>query len=208
MSAPASAVASVAARLTDVPVLGPFARATEIGARAVSGVAKLFGYSNPPEISNVVAFQPRAFHALANVDQSVALDKLSLDPKNEVAMSALTIGLPDSDPLTIANTCGRESFLFGTNWSNSDSNDALLASALVSPPYAVSGGGYFVSPPLAYFSIPYRYWRGSILYRFKFIKSKYHKGRVIISYDPAGVITSTTDTETTTFTRVVDISVS
>lgn len=207
VSAPATAIANVASRVTDVPVIGPFARATEVGARAIAGVAKIFGYSNPPNIENVAAYQPRAFHALANVDQSVALDKLSLDPKNEVAMGQQTVGIPEGDPLSFEATCGHDSFLFGTNWSTSDSNDALLASAVVAPAYRVSGGGYYVYPPLTYFSMPYRYWRGSIIYTFKFVKSKYHKGRVIISYDPAGVITSTTDTETTTFTRIVDISV-
>lgn len=207
VSAPASAIAAVANKVTDIPFIGPFARATEVGAKAISSVAKIFGYSNPPEISSVVAFQPRAFHALANVDQSVALDKLCLDPKNEVAMGSATVGIDEDDPLTFEATCGHESFLFGTNWSDADSNDALLASALVNPTYVVAGGGYFVTPPVSYFSIPYRLWRGSLIYRFKFIKSKYHKGRVLISYDPAGDITATSDTETTTFTRVVDISV-
>lgn len=207
ISAPASTVASIANKMADIPFIGPFARATEVGAKAVSSVAKIFGYSNPPDISSVVAFQPRAFHALANVDQSVALDKLALDPKNEVAMGSSTVGLDEEDPLTFASTCGHESFLFGTNWSDADSNDALLASALVNPMYVVSGGGYLVTPPVSYFSVPYRLWRGSLIYRFKFIKSKYHKGRVLISYDPAGDITATADTETSTFTRIVDISV-
>ncbi len=45
------------------------------------------------------------------------------------------------------------------------------------------------------------------MYKFRFIKTKYHKGRVLISWDPNGDITGTADTETVTFSRIVDLSV-
>lgn len=60
-------------------------------------------------------------------------------------------------------------------------------------------------PPLTYFAQNFRFWRGSIVYKFKFIKTKFHRGRVLISFDPNGDITANADTETTTFSRIVDL---
>jgi hypothetical protein len=206
ISAPATAVANVASKLTDVPVIGTFATATSVGAKAVASIAKMFGYSNPPMIGDVSAMQPKTFHAFANVETRMPIDKLSVDPKNEVTISSTTAGVDEEDPLAFKNLLTRESFIIGTLWSNSQPVDTLLWSAMVNPGYARSGGGYATSIPVSYFGRGFRFWRGSLIYKFRFIKTKYHKGRVLISWDPTRDITSTSDTETTTFSRIVDLS--
>lgn len=207
VSGPATAVANVADRLTDVPVIGSFASATSMGAKAVAGIAKLFGYSNPPMIDDVQPVQSKTFHALANVETRFPIDKLSVDPKNEVTISGSVAGVDNEDPLAFCNLLTRESFMIGTLWSGSQAVDTLLWSALVSPGLLVSNGTYAVYSPVSYFSHMFRFWRGSIVFKFRFIKTKYHKGRVLISWDPNGDISATTDTETTTFSRVVDLAV-
>jgi hypothetical protein len=207
VSGPATAVAHVADKLTEVPLIGEFASATAIGARAVAGIAKLFGYSNPPMIDDVKPFQPKTFHAFANVETRMPIDKLSIDPKNEVTISSKVAGVDEEDPLAFANLLTHESFVMGTLWANSQPVDTLLWSALVNPSYNFSGGGYVTTTPMGYFAQTSRFWRGSIVYKFRFIKTQYHKGRVIISWDPNGDISATSDTETTTFSRIVDLSV-
>jgi len=167
----------------------------------------MFGYSNPPMIDDVPAVQPKVFHAFANVETRTPIDKLSIDPKNEVTISSKVAGVDDEDPLAFSEVLGHESFLQGALWANSSAVNTLLWSALVNPTNVQSGGGYFTMPPVSYFARMFRYWRGSLIYKFRFIKTKYHKGRVIISYDPNGDITTTADTETTTFTRIVDLAV-
>jgi len=207
VSGPATALANVADKLTEVPVIGDFASATAIGARAVAGIAKLFGYSNPPMIDDVKPLQNKTFHAFANVETRMPIDKLAIDPKNEVTISSKVAGVDEEDPLAFSNLLTRESFLMGALWANSQAPDSLIWSALVNPSYAIGGGGYFTMPPMAYFAQTARFWRGSIVYKFRFIKTKYHKGRVIISWDPNGDISANADTETTTFTRIVDLAV-
>jgi len=55
----------------------------------------------------------------------------------------------------------------------------------------------------------FEYWRGDIIFRFYFIKSAYHRGRVIISFDPSGNsstnVLNTTATTTAVYTTVVDL---
>lgn len=209
ISGPLTAAANVASMLTEVPVIGEYAMAAEAGARTAASIAKLFGYSNPPVIDDVHGYVPKTFHALANVETRMPIDKLSIDPKNEVTISPEVTGVQEEDPLAFCNLLTHESFVMGTNWANSSGTDTLLWSALVSPSYRVSQATPIFScmPPITYFSRMSRFWRGSIIFKFRFIKTKYHKGRVLISWDPNGDITTTSDTETVTFSRIVDLSV-
>lgn len=205
VSGPATAVANVASRLTDVPIIGPFAKATEMGANMVSGVARLFGYSNPPVIDDVSPMQPKSFHAFANSETRMPIDKLCLDPKNEVTVSSAVAGVEEEDPLVFKKLLSRESYIEATDWTTALAVDTLLWSAIVNPHYANLAGGYRTMPPVTYFSPNFRFWRGSLVYHFKFVKTKFHRGRVLISYDPNGDLTGTSDTETSTFSKVVDL---
>ena len=51
----------------------------------------------------------------------------------------------------------------------------------------------------------FRLWRGSIIYRFKIIKTKYHKGRIRLTWDPEKDNSLLADTETTCFTQLIDL---
>jgi hypothetical protein len=61
--------------------------------------------------------------------------------------------------------------------------------------------------PLKWLGHLYSFWRGDLIFRFVFICSKYHKGRVIFSWDPDFNIASSAGSATTNFSRLVDISV-
>merc|ERR1712087_1021584 len=51
ISKPASAVAKASGALSSLPMIGPYMRATEIGANATSRMAQMFGYSRPNIVS-------------------------------------------------------------------------------------------------------------------------------------------------------------
>ena len=84
ISAPASAVAAAAGMLTKIPVIGRFARVTQIGASAISSMASVFGFTNPPVISDVQPIYQMSAPHLATSDISVPYQKLALDPKTEL----------------------------------------------------------------------------------------------------------------------------
>lgn len=209
ISGPASAVAAVAGRLTDLPVIGTLARATEMGASTVASVAALFGFSNPPVISDVSPFQPKSFHAFSNVETSMPIDKLSIDPKNEVTIDRGVVGACPDDELIITNFCGKESFVFGTLWTDAYGPGTQLMMLPVTPRnhtyIAITNCNTVNSTPAAHASFMFRQWRGSMIYKLKFVKSRYHTGRVQISWDPQ--IAPGTSSETTTMTRIVDLQV-
>jgi hypothetical protein len=81
VSSTATAIASAAKWFTNVPVIGRFATATQIGASAISTIATMFGFTNVPVICDVVPYKPSPFPDFASTEIGFPVDKLTLDPK-------------------------------------------------------------------------------------------------------------------------------
>lgn len=210
ISGPATTVANLASMFSSIPVIGPFATATSLGANAVASIAKLFGYSNPPVIDDVHGFHPKSFHAFANVETRMPIDKLSIDPKNEVTIDNSVCNVDGDDPLSFANTLGRESFVKSNVWTSALAVDTPIFTGLVTPAQHV----YDASAPLqtrvyatpaAYFGQMFDMWRGSMTYKIKFVKTKYHKGRLLIAWDPNITLIGVANLETAVYSKVVDL---
>lgn len=210
VSAPASAIAAVARKLSDVPVIGKFAKATEIGASATSNIAKLFGFTNVPVISDTQPFRNSPFPQISSSEIGYPNDKLALDAKNELSIDPTIVGVHGEDELSISNFAKRESFLCQTTWSTSSTVDTPLFTSQVQPQLGVSetitGGTKYWFVPMGLLSTMFRNWRGDIIFRFKFVSSPFHKGRVRISYDPYSADVQTVgDTGPYTFNKIVDL---
>lgn len=191
ISKPASWVANIAGNLESIPVIGTFATATRIGASAIGAIASLFGFTNVPVISDTEPMRSEAFPQLASSEISYPVHKLTLDPKNELSVDPRIFGLPDGhDEMSIASIARRESFLCTSTWTTADTANTLKFSSLVQPFLAdsvsISGGTVWQMPPIAWLSNMFEYWRGDIVFVVRVIASKYHKGKLKISFDPAG----------------------
>jgi len=214
ISKPASAVAEAASRLSDVPLIGRFATATQIGAGALSRMATLFGYSNPPVLDNTKPFRSNPFPQMANASVCFPAEKLALDPKNELSVDPSVVGLPSVDELEISRLVQRESYIDDTAWACADSADKILFSANVTPMMWAnetfgSAGNLAFGTPTAFVGRMFNNWRGDIIFRFKFVATQFHKGRVRISWDPRGTsgsnLISTADTANIVQTKIVDL---
>jgi hypothetical protein len=209
ISGPASTVANIAGKLSNVPFVGTLARATEIGAKAIGGIASLFGFSNPPVIDDVMPFQPKSFHAFSNVETSVPIDKLSIDPKNEITVDKRVIGIEQDDELTIVNFAGKQSWITGSLWTEAYAPGTQIMCFPVTPRLFSSLAGtsqnFINETPACHAAAAFEQWRGEMIFTLKFVKSRYHTGRVQISWDPQGI--PGTNAETTTMTRIVDLQV-
>ncbi len=205
----ASTVASIAGRFRSVPVLGKFATATEIGATAISGIAKLFGFTNVPVIDNVQPLRPSPFPQLASPEIGYPVEKLTLDAKNELSIDPSILGLNNDDELAIQHFVSRQSFVVYSTWSTSTPVDTPLFTSRVAPGFAhsiASSPSTNQSTPMNLVSRLFRSWRGDIIFTFRFIASPFHKGRVRISYDPYGNgVQTTADTGATVFNKIVDL---
>ncbi|APG78399.1 hypothetical protein 2 [Hubei picorna-like virus 2] len=215
ISRPASFVANIASYLKGAPVIGKWATATQIGASAVSNIAKMFGFTNVPVIADIMPYRPTAVPQMASTEIGHPVEKLTLDSKNELSVDPSAVGLETCDDLVVTKFAGRDSYIQRIDWSTSDAVDTLLIQARVNPNMFVTGGDTNNSiinfTPISYASQMFENWRGDIIFRFEFQASPYHKGRVRISFDPQGSsannILNQTSSSNVVYTEIVDLSV-
>lgn len=206
VSAPASAVASAAGKLKDVPVIGPYARATEIGASTVSRVAKLLGFSAPRDLE---PSQPRKMNLVGGLSNMLADDtsvSLACDPKQEVTVDPRTVGLAPVDEMSFASIVKREQWLTRALWTkgvggftSTAGAEKIVFASCVMPSHLtrlghdgttghVNIGGHHYHPimdtPMGHLSRMFGYWKGDIIYRVEVVASPYHRGKLKLQFDP------------------------
>jgi hypothetical protein len=205
ISGPATTVATIAGALSAVPVIRPFALATEAVANGVGSAAKLLGYSRPALTAAPHPYRPTPVSSLACTTLPDTVDKLTLDDKQELTIDPRISGVGDADPLLIADIAKRESYLTTFDWNIGTAPETLLWNARVSPvTWAFnSGNSSFHFPACAMAALPFRYWTGTMNFRFQIVASAFHKGRIKIVYDPNFLASNEYNTN---YLEVVDIS--
>jgi hypothetical protein len=209
ISGPAAAIAGAASLFASNKTVGPYARAIAVGATVVSRLAKIFGFSNAPVTSDVAPMQNKVFHAFANTETRVPIDKLAIDPANEVTIDNRVCGAEGEDPLVIQALVQRPSVIKVVSWSSSDTANSILQYGLVTPTICRTSAGtgqtYVYYPPCGWVSKMFRFWRGGMRYIFRVERSQYHKGRLVVSWDPNGMVT-TLGVETAVFSKIFDLA--
>lgn len=204
ISAPASAIAQAAGALKSVPAIAPYARATEMVAKGVGDLATHWGYSRPPIVTDIVQQKPLPAGNLANTDAADAVMKLSLDSKQELTIDSRTVGLDGEDQMDITRFCQRESYLTSFTMNSIEGPDTMLWNCRVTPNLYRVEGEELHPTPMSYMAVPFGKWQGSIKYRFQIVKSAFHKGKLLIRWDPRA---HGSDIQyNTVYSRVIDIA--
>lgn len=208
VSGPASVVASISRGLEQAPLIGPFARATTIGADAVASIARIFGFSRPVTTCEITPYRNIVSGVTANTAGIDTLEKVSLDPKQELTIDPRTVGLDSTDQMTVNTIVSRRSFLTTFNWSETDAPGKMLFNSRVTPAMSRVDGTTIYPTALAFGSMPFKYWSGSLIFTFKIVATKYHKGRIVIHYDPFDntIANVPSSTYSTSFSQTVDIT--
>jgi hypothetical protein len=210
ISKPASALARFAGHLTNVPVIGRFALATQIGADMTGRIASLFGYCRPVNVDPVTKFKPAFAGNIANTSIEEATDKLTFDPKQELSIDPKLTGYdPGEDELMIRNIAKRRSLLTRADWRTADAVDSLIFNSQVTcglfEKSDFAGNIELAMTPMHFAAYPFEYWRGAIEFTFEIAASQYHKGRLRFNYDPIG-FNSTVPEWVAGFNRIIDLS--
>jgi hypothetical protein len=213
VSKPASTIARFASSMSDVPIIGPFAKATSIGASAVSAIASLFGFTNVPVIEDTHPQRPEAFPKLGSSDIAFPVEKLTLDPKNELSVDPRIVGLDSGhDEMSLVSIATRESYLSTASWTTADLTDQILFYSRVNPHLYDNDNGtdaLLYMTPSSFIASLFNEWRGDIIFRFKVVCSQYHKGKLRVSFDPTAYtaqnIGNTLTTSNVVYTAIIDI---
>jgi hypothetical protein len=81
--------------------------------------------------------------------------------------------------------------------------ETLLWNGRVDPALFNENGGAYDFPALAMAALPFRYWTGTLKFRFQIVCSAFHKGRLKIVYDPSYIDTNEYNTN---YLEVIDIA--
>lgn len=206
ISGPATTVAKIAGFASRLPIIRPFALATESVANGVAGVAKLFGFSRPTNTKNPEPYRPSPISHLATTTTPDTALKLTVDDKQELTIDPAIAGIGPEDPLVIKEIAKRESYLTTFSWNLTDTPEDILWNARVDPCLwnrtGVSPAAYHF-PACCMATMPFKYWTGSMRFRFQIVASTFHKGRLKFVYDPAFY---SGDEYNVNYVQVVDIS--
>lgn len=189
VSAPATAVAKAASYFTNIPIIGPFARATEIGASAVSSIAKIFGFSRPADITDFCQTRNLPLGRMAITSGSDPLVKLSLDPKQELCVDPATVGLASDDELSFLHIAKQETLIDQFPWTISGTGSTgtiymIPVNPWNQPIWTTQSQTAYAQTSLSFVSRPFSYWTGSLRYRFQIVASQFHRGRLLFQFEP------------------------
>lgn len=209
-----AAVSSIAASIPPSLGLSSITKPIEWVSSAASNVASLFGFSKPTSQvpCTTVKQKPNSFMFNSNgVDSS---HKMALMADNELetdpALFANAV-----DEMTISSLVTRPAFLNSYDWKTTDLVGSSLFDVAVSPSemFVISdsvnklGVGNYAWLLSNMFNL----WRGDIVYTFHFAKTKFHSGRLRVSYYPYADATNSNlqnidDMPTYAHTEVFDLS--
>jgi hypothetical protein len=203
ISRPASIIARAAGALKNAPYIGLYARATEMAANAVSGIATVFGYSRPNNIGTIQYYKAIPLGNAANTNVEDTAQKLSVDAKQELTIDSRTVGLSGDDEMAIDTIATRESYLTQFVWATAAAPEQFLFQCLVTPALWDITGDEVHFPACAFAAMPFENFYGSMNFRFQIVASNYHKGRLKIVYDPYGFASNE---YITNYTYVLDLA--
>jgi len=210
ISRPANIISKVAGVLESVPAIAPLAMATQMAAKGVGSVAASMGYSRPRNIKSIDSVRVWQTGDLALSDTNVTNNSLSMFAKNEVTLDPRTAGLGDADELDFSYLAAKESFMYATPWRLADVTNDVIISMPVTPlmrkvndtPLITVDG--VILAPMGLVALPFKFWRGSIKYRFQVVGSGYHKGRILAVWDP--VLGSSAPETNVVYSKIIDIA--
>lgn len=208
----ASAIARHTVLLQNLPIVGPYMTATSLATGAVSKIASTFGYTRTPVIEDVRFYRSIAVPHIASTDIGEPVEKLGLDSKNSLSIDPKINGIDMDDELIISTIVQRESYFDSFLWTDAQSTGTNLVDIGVTPEanLFLSGTGEDrgVMTPMSHLCKLFDNWRGDIIVRFKILCTKYHKGRIQVTWDPrTSPWPLPLDTTTSTnYSKVIDIS--
>lgn len=208
ISKPATAVAKVAGVLSRLPILKPYALATELAASTMANMASAFGFSRPVISSGPDPYRPSLTGSLALCNAPDLSNKLTVDDKQELTIDPHISGIGEPDALSIKNIACRESYLTTFQWTAATPSNNMIFNCRVDPVIwradLSTGAHHF--PACAMAALPFKYWSGSMRYRFQIVCSNFHKGRLAFVFEPNYWTSAALDRYNTNYMQIIDIS--
>lgn len=209
-----SGISTVATALVGVPFLSSIAGPASWVSAALAKTAATFGWSNPRDESSVIRIKRETYAYLNNCDNQSEALPLALKSSNKVDILPGFAGT-DLDEASIAFIASRPAWFTSSSWNaNQGESTQIWTGRLAPKDYAIQGTSgtapildIFDYTPIAFLANLFHYWRGSIRMTFKFAKTEFHSGRLVVAYGPGVKSASTPTLADTTFVHrsIIDL---
>ncbi|QXL90737.1 structural polyprotein [Rondani's wasp virus 1] len=173
--------------MSKIPVLGNvFTKPAWISAQA-SNIFKMLGFSKPTIQGLPCETKLRGQTRMQNFDGADASHKMALSAQNEIETKSGLSGT-SADEMDLSHVLSIPNFWDRFTWNTTDLTNSILWDNFVTPvkikPYSSTILDRFRCTHMGYVANTHGYWRGSIVYTFKFVKTQFHSGRLRISFIP------------------------
>jgi hypothetical protein len=171
------------------PDLAVFAEPLAWTTGLAAGIAKWFGHGAVMDTSSAVKYNDaNIVHPCAhNCEEVVLGSSLGGTAANSVDVMPGFAG-SEQDEMLMDYILQKSAFVASAAWTTSNVySDALFTSTTAIQNLTVSVTGppdYFVAPPIGYLSQFFGLYHGGLRYTFKFSKTPYHEGRLLVVFYP------------------------
>jgi hypothetical protein len=185
----------VADALKTVPLLSAGAGTVSWASGILGGWASSIGWSAPISSTTTTLITQAPHRYMQNVTKVDVSANLGLDADNQVEVLDGFAGT-GKDEMSFAHIAKIPSFVGYESWSVSDPTDTILYSQVLqmdllnsSRSVAKLAGNLTVYDliPAAYIANYFKNYRSSFNFTFKFIKTEFHSGRVLVCFSPSHV---------------------
>nr|ULF99842.1 MAG: hypothetical protein 2 [Cripavirus sp.] len=180
-------IATGLSTLSRIPIIGNmFTKPAWISSQAAN-IFKMLGFSKPTVQGLPCESKLRAQVRMANFDGADTSHKMALASTNEIETTPGLAGT-SADEMDFSHILSIPNFWDRFTWSTTDLTGSNLWDNFVTPfkvkPYSTTISNRFRCTHMGYVANTHGYWRGSIVYTFKFVKTQFHSGRLRISFIP------------------------
>lgn len=195
-----SKVSSSMTTLATIPLLSGVATTTSWGTDILAKVANVWGWSSPSNLAPAKRIYNDPFNYMANGDAVNNSMPLSLTSRNHVDVCP-GFARTDADEMSINFIKAIPAYWQGKGWLTTDAADDILFSLDLDPStYSMNSTETITLTnytPLGWLCRFFRMWRGSIVFNFKFVKTDFHSGRLMVVFNPVANLSTITTADVT-----------
>lgn len=205
-------LSKAASVLSAVPLLSTVAAPAAWALELAAGVAGVFGWSKPNDVSKPQFIQKDLMWHAHHVDGVDSGTVMSLRSDNTVEVLPGFAGT-DIDELSFDVFLSRSTFIRGESWTTSQAAGTQIFAQTITPnnwtDRTQDGIDVRHHTPMSLLSSHFAYWRGDIIYKIKIVKTRNHSGRLVFHFtpfcDPNSVAVVSLDNSVFEWREIVDV---
>lgn len=170
--------------LGEIPLLSSVATPASWVTAILSRSASALGFSNPSNYDQVTQVQQRVWNKCVNVSGKDNSIQMALQEDNHLEMLP-SFASSGTDEMNFMHALSIPTWVKTVAWADSVVPLNVLYSTDLNPSsFAFVNAVGFDTIPVSYIANMFKYYRGSLKFRFKFAKTEFHSGRIAIVFMP------------------------